>query len=461
MKRGFDNTEDGMQKKLRETPTKVVHFRGLPASVTEGELVTLSQPFGNVARILILESKKQAFVQFATQEGAAALVNTYDDSRPATIRGKSVYVQFSNRDEITIQQRAEMPFGSGGQNSILLLTIRNVQTPITLETIYSVFCAYGTVLKIVIFMSKGDTMKALVQMGTVDQAERAIQGLDGREMYYGCCLLELTYSKLPTLEVKTNGPRSWDFTQSNDLSMAGMGPVRTGAYSAYGVAGANPSSGVQGVMGGMGLGGMGLGGMGLATGGPGSVLLVNNLLEGQVDCNELFTLFGVYGNVIRVKILYNKRSSAMVEFDNAEHAQNALNMLNHVNFKGQEMIIATSKYQSISIPRDEEELTCTYIGSPLHRFRSNAAGPSKHARNIHPPARVLHVSNLHDGADDSQLEQVFGSDVQVQFFEQNRKMALVKMATVDAAVDALVQNHNRELGGRHLRISFSPKDLKM
>lgn len=200
-------------------------------------------------------------------------------------------------------------------------------------------------------------------------------------------------------------------------------------------------------------------GMSNERGGAGSVLLVNNLVEGHVDCNELFTLFGVYGDVTKVKILFNKRSSAMVEFDNAEHAQHALRQLNHINFKGQEMIIATSKYPSISTPREDEELTCTYVGSNLHRFRSNAGGPSKHARNIHPPSAVLHVSNLYDGADESQLLTLFGSDVAVQFFVQNRKMALVKMASVDAAVDALVKHHNRELGGRHLRIAFSSKEV--
>ena len=38
-------------------------------------------------------------------------------------------------------------------------------------------------------------------------------------------------------------------------------------------------------------------------------------------CCHLFLLAGVYGDVIRVKILYNKRDSALVQFKEAQQAQ--------------------------------------------------------------------------------------------------------------------------------------------
>lgn len=41
---------------------------------------------------------------------------------------------------------------------------------------------------------------------------------------------------------------------------------------------------------------------------PGCVVLVSNLPDVRVSCDVLFTLFGVYGDVQRVKILYNKVS---------------------------------------------------------------------------------------------------------------------------------------------------------
>ncbi len=46
----------------------------------------------------------------------------------------------------------------------------------------------------------------------------------------------------------------------------------------------------------------------------GSVILVNNLPDTKISPDVLFTLFGVYGDVMRVKILFNKRDSAMIQY---------------------------------------------------------------------------------------------------------------------------------------------------
>merc|ERR1712212_1424802 len=45
----------------------------------------------------------------------------------------------------------------------------------------------------------------------------------------------------------------------------------------------------------------------------GGVLLVSNLDEESVNVDYLFTLFGVYGDVIRVKILFNKKDTALIQ----------------------------------------------------------------------------------------------------------------------------------------------------
>lgn len=53
---------------------------------------------------------------------------------------------------------------------------------------------------------------------------------------------------------------------------------------------------------------------------PGKVLLVSNLNEEEIKCDHLFVLFGVYGDVQRVKILFNKKDSALVQMNDAEQA---------------------------------------------------------------------------------------------------------------------------------------------
>ena len=45
----------------------------------------------------------------------------------------------------------------------------------------------------------------------------------------------------------------------------------------------------------------------------GCVLIVSNLEETRVTPDVLFTLFGVYGDVLRVKILFAKKDTALIQ----------------------------------------------------------------------------------------------------------------------------------------------------
>ncbi len=43
-------------------------------------------------------------------------------------------------------------------------------------------------------------------------------------------------------------------------------------------------------------------------------------MDGQVTPDVLFVLFGVYGDVVRIKIFFNKQDTALVQFTHAHHA---------------------------------------------------------------------------------------------------------------------------------------------
>ena len=57
-----------------------------------------------------------------------------------------------------------------------------------------------------------------------------------------------------------------------------------------------------------------------AQAGTGSVLLVSNLNEELTECDHLFILFGVYGDVQRVKILFNKKDTALIQMAEPQQA---------------------------------------------------------------------------------------------------------------------------------------------
>jgi len=463
---GEDNMDDST-KRQKVGPSKVIHCRGLPTFTAESELTLLTQPFGRVVRTLILNDNQQAFIQFESLENAMAFVSHYDTTQ-AQIRNKNCYFQFSNRTEV--QKSSPQAGGGGGGNNgatgqvgagdppnhILLVSVLNARVPVTMDNIYQVFQPLGTVQKIITFMKNG-VFKALVQMATLDQAINAKYLLEDKDMFEGCCHLRIGFSTLSDLTVKNNGPTSRDYTVSDPLSGGQFG----GQFSQFGqfgnLAGQYGSSQSQ------------FSNMPAQGGLPGQygnfmqpqqeqkcVLLVNNLPE-QLTSDNLFMLFGCYGDVVRVKILYNKRDSAMIEFVNGEHASTALVHLNHFVISGQELAIATSKHNSVSPPRDgdSELLTKDYTNSPIHRFRKPGS-----RKNINPPSSVLHISNLHDEASVQELSQLFSSvgSPEVQFFATNRKMAYVKMESAEQAATALMHFHNQQLQGRYLRLSFSNKD---
>jgi len=399
-------------------------------------------------------------------ESASALVSRYSSS-PPSIRTKQIHFQYSNRSEVKTNSNYQPPSGLGDPsqtpNHILLVSVLNTRVPVTLENIHQIFKPYGEVIKIITFL-KDSVFKALVQLATVEQAINAKLLLEGKDMFQGCCHLRIGFSKLTDLKVTQNGPRSRDFTIPDpSLPLGGFGVFGPGGGSGYGSGGGYlfPPSG-----------GLGTGFFDSKTPyspqpqyayetGKDTVLLVNNLTPDKVTPDNLFKLFGVYGDVLRVKILFKKRDTALIQFANPQGAHTAQHNLNRVFLHSKDITVSQSKYSEISMPRPDSEeavagLTKDFTNSPIHRFKSGVA------KGINPPSQVLHVSNLGESANEEELRKLFGEEQSgtpvVQFFRNDRKMAYVKMDSMHDAILALMRLHNYKLGDRYMRVSFSQKE---
>ncbi|VDD83866.1 unnamed protein product [Mesocestoides corti] len=125
-------------------------------------------------------------------------------------------------------------------------------------------------------------------------------------------------------------------------------------------------------------------------------------------------LLGVYGDVQRVKILFNKKDSALVQFSDANQASLALQHLNGIPLLGSNIRCHRSKHLSVTIGADssssggggagEASLTRDYSGSRLHRFRN---ANSRNYQNICAPNTVLHVSGMPEDATEEELTELF------------------------------------------------------
>lgn len=515
-----DNNNDAKKVKLDKNqnvnPSKVIHIRNIPNEISEAEIIHLGIPFGRVTNVLVLKGKNQAFLEMADESAASQMVN-YFTTCVANLRGRSVYVQYSNHKELKTDlthsnanasaqaalQAAQALTGSsaggttsetqGGPNTVLRVIVDHMIYPVTLDVLHQIFSKYGRVQKIVTF-TKNNTFQALIQYPDVVTSQAAKLSLDGQNVYNQCCTLRIEYSKLTTLNVKYNNDKSRDYTNPNlpsgdpgldglsaadllpQLLIANSSPPRhtQARLQAAGVVSA-PFAGLHSLSSPLAFGAAGLplapfqlpqanAALSLRLPGAGCVLLVTNLNQEMVTPDALFTLFGVYGDVQRVKILYNKKDSALVQMAEPLQAHIAMTHLDKLRVFGKNMNVMPSKHQVVQLPRDGQPdagLTKDYINSSLHRFKKPG---SKNYQNIYPPSATLHLSNIPPTVSEEEIREAFAKhNYQVKgfkFFPKDRKMALLELLTVDDAVMALIKMHNFQLSeSNHLRVSFSKSSI--
>lgn len=480
---------DTKKMKLEGKPSRVIHVGNIPHDTTDAEVVLLGVPFGRVTNVLVLRSKNQAFLEMADESSASNLVQKYSINQPQ-IRGRSVYTQFSNHRELKTENTSSAllnqgvqqsilagngidPDNAGGINTVLRVIIDNMVCPVSLDVLHQIFSRCGKVLKIVTF-TKNSTFQALIQFSSDREAQAAKVSLDGQNIYHSCCTLRIDFSKMSSLNVKFNNEKSRDYTNPtlpSGESLDNMNALNQNSLSGaagllgapFGVSLAGQLNGANGTaLAGVGAGLPLLGGFALPNNNPAStscVLLVTSLDEHTVTPDHLFTLFGVYGHVLRVKILYSKKDCALVQMADPSQAQNALQHLDKLRVFGKQIHVMPSKYQTVQLPRDgqpDAELTKDFSTSPRHRFKQSL---SKNYQNCHPPTQVLHLSNIPPSATEESLKEEFvkhGFDVKAfKFFPKDRKMALIQLPTVEDAVDALIKMHDFMFDGNNIRVSFS------
>ncbi|KAL4310619.1 hypothetical protein GQ457_01G029100 [Hibiscus cannabinus] len=192
--------------------SKVIHIRNVGPEISENDLLELFQPFGGIRKLVMLLAKNQALLQMQDVSSAINAMQFYSNVQP-TIRGRNVYVQFSSHQELTMMDQNAQ--GRGDEpNRILLVTIHHMLYPITVEVLHQVFSPHGFVEKIVTFQ-KSAGFQALIQYDAQQNAISARTSLQGRNIYDGCCQLDIQFSNLEELQVHYNNDRSRDFTNPN------------------------------------------------------------------------------------------------------------------------------------------------------------------------------------------------------------------------------------------------------
>ncbi|KYO48946.1 heterogeneous nuclear ribonucleoprotein L [Alligator mississippiensis] len=411
-----------------KTPASpVVHIRGLIDGVVEADLVEALQEFGPISYVVVMPKKRQALVEFEDILGACNAVNYAADNQ-IYIAGHPAFVNYSTSQKISRPGDSD---DSRGVNNVLLFTILNPIYSITTDVLYTICNPCGPVQRIVIFRKNG--VQAMVEFDSVQSAQRAKASLNGADIYSGCCTLKIEYAKPTRLNVFKNDQDTWDYTNPNLSGQGDPGgnpnkrqrqPPLLGDHPAeYG----GPHGGYHGHYHDEGYGpppphyegrrmGPPVGGhrRGPSRYGPqyghppppppppeygphadSPVLMVYGLDQSKMNCDRVFNIFCLYGNVEKVKFMKSKPGAAMVEMADGYAVDRAITHLNNNFMFGQKLNVCVSKQQAIMPGQSYglEDGSCSYkdfSGSRNNRFST----PEQAAKNrIQHPSNVLHFFN--------------------------------------------------------------------
>lgn len=138
-----------------------------------------------------------------------------------------------------------MPPSLGAPNRVLLISIANVMYPITVDVMDKILRPYGALQKVVIF-EKERGLQALAEFRSIPEAEAALTGLQGREIYDKCCRLTIQYSKNESVTVRENSERQRDFTNPHLPSRPAGAPAVGGGAPASFMGGSSGGGGMYG-----------------------------------------------------------------------------------------------------------------------------------------------------------------------------------------------------------------------
>lgn len=277
-------------------------------------------------------------------------------------------------------------------NNILIFTIINQKYVITIEAIHKISVRFGNVLRIVMIRRQGT--QAMVEFEDIDTATRAMEDLQHQDIYSGCCTLKIEYCKATRLNVKKNDCTTWDFTVQPQLTVeATRQPLLAGApggerrgpresaprereprYDDYESRDGGPNIRGEGRT---------------------PVAIIYGLVD-RVNCQHLFNLFCLFGNVLRIKFMKSKPGCAMIEFSETDAVTKCTRMTG-LDLFGEKLTVRPSKSMFIGEPKGENYVLPDktvgfedFSNSKFNRYMSER----KASRNrTQEPRATLHFFN--------------------------------------------------------------------
>ncbi|XP_055352804.1 heterogeneous nuclear ribonucleoprotein L-like [Paramacrobiotus metropolitanus] len=204
----------------------------------------------------------------------------------------------------------------------------------------------------------------------------------------------------------------------------------------------------------------------------GAVVMLYGLNMDKFNCDRLFNLFCMYGNVMRVKFLKSKEGSAMIQMGDTISMRRAIENLHGITAFGSKIQVTQSRQPSLNDVPNPYTLP---DGTPSYKDYSNARNnrfstPEQAAKNrITAPTKCLHFFNAPAGSDEAEVEDVFvrttgrkpDTLIMMKGKSERSESGFVEYETLEAAVEALVQVNHTELPNKSTQKGAFPYIFKV
>uniref|UniRef100_A0A915L1A5 RRM domain-containing protein n=1 Tax=Romanomermis culicivorax TaxID=13658 RepID=A0A915L1A5_ROMCU len=484
-------------------PSIVVHVRNLNSKATEADLIEALSHFGSIAYATCMPNKRMALVEFEDIESAKNCV-TYAQSNQIYVAGQPALFNFSTSKMIQrIGLECEKP------SCVVVLSIYNAAYPISVDIIYQICKPHGEVQRVAIL--RRNMLQALVEFATIEQARKAKHALNGADIYSGCCTVKIEFARSDHVKITRNDQDQFDFTVSGGSLYEKSGPNRQGLLGPAGTNGppqpplqpvpppqnmygsgsnydnyAPPPSGHGGGPGmyneyendyGYQSGGgyppqQPFGGrmMGGGYGGPphhsmnrnydgdggyndSCVVMVYGIDQEKWNCDKLFNLLCVYGNVFRIKFMKSKPDTAMVQMGSPDQVQCAIDNLHHVTIYDQQLALRFSRQPTLHDIRDPFDLL---DGQPsfkdfTHSRNNRFLTPETASRNrIVYPTNCLHWFNAPSTMTEEKMKEILSANgapapTKVVIFpvkSERSSSGVAIFETTEQAMEAMMLNNH-------------------
>ncbi|CAD8123614.1 unnamed protein product [Paramecium sonneborni] len=194
---------------------------------------------------------------------------------------------------------------------------------------------------------------------------------------------------------------------------------------------------------------------------PSKVVYMRGLMNQNITALNIFNLLSNFGNVLLIIHIQNK-TSALVQFEKLSHAQNALDHLNNQMYFGYKLKIFYSNYQEIQFPLPfQSPQTQVFMPIPSQFRFSDGKSIS-----FNPPSQILHLSNIKGKMceDEQYIKDLFKGIGHVQaikyiHIDKQKHMALVRLSSLEEALNGASLLHGKEVMGRKINVSFTKSKL--